>query len=106
MIKNYLYSIGIALNDLCLKYENFFLIDFNSDTHEDAMSVFCSTYNLKNLVKEPTCFKNVENPSCIDLILINKPLYFQTTKVIGTGLSDFHRLTITILKSSFRKKRT
>ena len=105
MIKNDLYSIGIALNDVCLKYENFVLIgDFNSDTHEDAMSIFCSTYNLKNLVKEPTCYNNVENPSCIDLILTNKPLYFQTTKVIETGLSDFHRLTITILKSSYHKQ--
>ena len=66
--------------------------------------LFCATYNLKNLVKEPTCFKNVEYRSCIDLILTNKPLYFQTTKVIETGLSDFHRLAITILKSSFRKQ--
>ena len=68
------------------------------------MSVFCSIYNLKNLVKEPTCSKNVENPSCIDLILTNKPLYFQTTKAIETDLSDFHRLTITIMKSTFRKQ--
>ena len=58
-------------------------------------------HNFKNLVKEPTCFKNIENPSCIDLILTNKPLYFQTTAVIETGISDFHKLTVTILKSSF-----
>ena len=63
--------------------------DFNSEIDEDAMSIFCTTYNLKNLVKEPTCFKNVENPSCIDLILTNKPLYFQSTKVIESGLSDY-----------------
>ena len=71
MIKNHLYSSGIALNDLIV-----LIGDFNSDTHEDAMSVFCSTYNLKNLVKELTCFKNVENPSCVDLILTNKPPIF------------------------------
>ena len=74
------------------------------DVHEDAMSAFCTTYNLKNLVKEPTCFKNVENSSCIDFVLTNKPLYFQTTEIIETCLSDFHRLTITILKSTFRKQ--
>ena len=43
-------------------------------------------------------------PSCIDLILTNKPLYFQMTTVIGTGISDFHKLTITMLKSSFIKQ--
>ena len=51
-IRNHLNSIGNVLNDLCLKYENFILIgDFNSEIDEDAMSIFCTTYNLKNLVK-------------------------------------------------------
>ena len=93
------------MNDLCLKYENFILIgDFNSEMQEDIMSVFCTTYNFKNLVKEPTCFKNAENLTCIDLILTNEPLYFQTTTVIETGISDLHKLTVTILKSSFHKQ--
>ena len=77
MIQNHLNNIGKQLNDLCLKYDNFILIgDFNSEMHEDAMKVFCTTYNFKNLVKEPACFKNADNPNCIDLILTNKPLYF------------------------------
>ena len=25
-------------------------------------------YKLRNLIKVPTCFKNPENPTCIDLI--------------------------------------
>ena len=105
MIRSHLSSIGNKLNELCVKYENFILIgDFNSEMHEDAMDVFCATYNLKNLVKEPTCFKSADNPSCIDLILTNKPLYFQMTTVIETGISDFHKLTITTLKSSFIKQ--
>ena len=63
------------LNDLCLKYEHFILIgDLNSEMCEDAMKMFCSIYNLKNLVNEPTCFTNVDIPSCVDLILTNKPL--------------------------------
>ena len=93
------------MNDLCLKYENFILIgDFDSEMHEDAMNVFCTTYNFKNLVKEPTCFKNANNPSCIDLILTNKPSFFQNTSVLETGISDFHKLTLTIMKSSFVKQ--
>ena len=61
--------------------------DFNSEVIEEAMGDFCELFNLKNLVKDPTCYKNPENPSCIDLI------------VIETGLSDFHKLTATVLKT-------
>ena len=105
MIRSHLNSMGNKLNELCIKYENFILFgDFNSEMHEDAMNVFCATYNLKNLVNEPTCFKNADNPSCIDLILTNKPLNFQMTSVIETGISDFHKLTITTLKASFIKQ--
>ena len=24
---------------------------------------FCTSYNLKNLIKQPTCLKNLENPN-------------------------------------------
>ena len=93
------------MNELCFKHENFNLIgDLNSEMHEDAMNVFCATYNFKNLVKEHTCYKNADNPSCIDLILTNKHSYFQMPTVIETGLSDFHKLTVTTLKSSYLKQ--
>ena len=105
MIRSHLNSMGNKLNELCVKYEYFILIgDFNSEMNEDAVNDFCATYNIKNLVKEPTCFKNADNPSCIDLILTNKPLYFQMTTVIETDISDFHKLDITTLKSSFIKQ--
>ena len=54
--------------------------------------------------KKLTCFKNIDRPSCIDLILTNKSGYFQDTLVIETGLSDFHRLTVTVMKVSFQKQ--
>ena len=67
------------------------------------MKSFCESYNLTNLIKQPTCFKNPEKPSCIDLTLTNRPKSFQTTCVIETGLSDFHRMTVSVLKMRFRK---
>ena len=67
------------------------------------MSVFGNLFNLSSLIKFPTCFKNPENPSCIDLILTNKPRSFQNSTIIETGLSDFHKLTVTVMKTSFRK---
>ena len=70
---------------------------------EVSMSEFCAIYNLKNLVKEPTCFKNPNNPSCIDLMLTNRYRSFMNTTVIETGLSDFHKMTVTVLKTYFKK---
>ena len=87
------------------KYENFLLLcDFNSEVSENAMKEFCDTYNLTNLIKEPTCFKNPLNPSSIHLILTNRPRSFQNSKVIQTGSSDHHKLTITVMRAHLLKK--
>ena len=44
-----------------------------------------------------------KNPSCIDLILQNSQRSFQNSCAIETGLSDFHRMTVTVMKASFQK---
>ena len=50
--------LEILYKDLAL-YSPKWIIDMdNSD-----MTVFCDTYDLKCLIKEPTCYKNPENPS-------------------------------------------
>ena len=55
-------------------------------------------FNLENIVKESTCFKNSSKPSTIDLFLANNSSYFQNTKTFFTGLSDFHKLVTATLK--------
>ena len=50
------------------------------------------------LFRFPTCFKNLENPTCIDHILTNHPKSFRSSSVFETGLSDFHKLILTVLK--------
>ena len=86
-------------------YDNLLVMgDFNSEITEDPMKNFCDTYNLKSLVKTPTCYKNPRNPTCIDLILTNRHNCFQNSRTIETGLSDFHKMTVTVLKSHFQKK--
>ena len=40
-----------------------------AEPEEVNMLDFLNIYNLKNLVKQKTCYKNPENSSCIDLIL-------------------------------------
>ena len=78
--------------------------DFNSEINEDAMMDFCVIYNFKSLINYPTCFKNPENPSCINLMLTNKPMSFQNASVTETGLSHFDKLTVTIMKMNFSKQ--
>ena len=41
--------------------------DFNVEANGSTMSVFSDTYNLKNIIKEPTCYKNPNKPWCITL---------------------------------------
>ena len=105
MISNHLAILGKNLCHYLPSYDNVVILgDFNSEIKEDAMSDFCSLYNLTSLIKVPTCFKNAENPSCIDLILTNRPRSFQNSIAVEIGLSDFHKLTLAILEMSFRKK--
>ena len=50
------------------------------------MGEFCENYSLKHLVKEPTCFKNPDKPTCIDLMLTNKPTVFPLISAPGAYL--------------------
>ena len=67
------------------------------------MQSFCESYNLKSLIKQPICYKNPDKPTCIDLILTNVPCMFQSTCVIETGLSDFHLMTVTVVRKTYKK---
>ena len=58
-------------------------------TNNSAMPVFSDTYRLKNLINEPICYKNLNKPSCIDLMFANKPPSFKHSCIIETGLSEF-----------------
>ena len=79
--------------------------DFNSEVTEPSMSEFCNIYNLRNLVKEPTCYKYQLIPTPIDLILTNRYKCFQNTINVETGLPDFHKMTLTVLKTKYKKGR-
>ena len=67
------------------------------------MKTFCESYTLSSLIKEPTCYKNPQNASCIDLILANSPYSLQNSCVIETGISDFHMMTVTVMKTNYEK---
>ena len=77
-IANHLKNICKTLKQLSATYDNLVLLrDFNAKPEEKSIAEFLNLYNLKDLVKQNTCFKNPDKPTCIDLILTNCPRSFQ-----------------------------
>ena len=95
------------MDNYSLKYDNFILLgDLNSEPTESAVKDFCEIYSCKNLIKDNTCFKNPLQPSCFDLIITNKPKSFQNSVAVETGLPDFHKMTLTVMKVFCKKQKT
>ena len=55
------------------------------------MNAFCKRYSLISLIKKSKCYKTPGHPRCIEFILTNSP-----------DLSNFHRMIVTVLKSTFQ----
>ena len=92
--------INFALDTYRQIYDKFILVgDFNLNETDPAMFEFL----YKNLVQEKTCLKNLDNPSCIDPFITNSSSRFQNTTTLATGLSDIHKMILTVLKSTFPK---
>ena len=104
MICNHLDSLNTFLDLHFTTYEKVLISgDCNIGIEEQYTKAFCDNCNLTSLIKQPTCYKNPNNPTCIGLILSNTPRSFQISCVIETGRSDFHLMTLTVMKMSFRK---
>ncbi len=67
-------------------------MNINMKGKVSELHYFCDLYNLKNIVKEPTCFKSKDNILLIDVILVAKPMRLHETVVFDMGLSDFHKI--------------
>ena len=101
--KDFFQEMGISF-DVYSNYDKFLLAgDFNVQEEENSLQEFLDDFSAKNLVKEQTCFKSLENPSCINLFVTNSYQSFQNTMTISTGLSDFHCMVVTVLKTTFPK---
>ena len=98
-------EIQVALDVLSSKYENIIIIgDFNLEPKESAMIDFCQAYNMENLINNFTCYKNPNKPTCIDLMLTNKPRFFNNSSVVETGPSNFLKMTLVVMRACFVKQ--
>ena len=100
----YFDSVSKALDLYYGDYDKFLLTgDFNAEDTEPRLASFLDQYDARNIVKLKTCFKSIENLSCVDLLITNSYRSFQHTQTISTGLSDFHKMSITVLKTKYEK---
>ena len=98
-------EIQVALDVLSSKYENVIIIGyFNLEPKESAMIDFCQAYNMENLINNFTCYKNPNKMTCINLMLKNKSRFFKGSSVLETGLSDFYKMTLTVMRGYFVKQ--
>ena len=105
-ISDFLKEISKVLDLATANYKHLFIMgDLNSKVKEKYLTEFCQQYNFKILINMPTCFKSPSNPTCIDVLLRNHPRSFQNSLAIDTGLSDFHRITVTVMKAYSPKLR-
>ena len=96
-----------TLSDLLDYYSNHYdneviLGDFNLKPADSLMMAILNEHGLINLIKSNTCFKGER--SCIDLILTNQKFSFKNYTFFETGLSDYHHLIYSMLKTTFHKE--
>ena len=103
-LSHHIAALSKSLDLFTTKYERLhFLGDFNVGMEDSTIKVFYSHYNLTGMINKPICYQNSNKPTCIDLILTNCWRSFQNSCVIETGLSDFHNMIVTLIKTSYKK---
>ena len=101
---NHLHHLKKCLDVYLKSCDNILIMrDFNSEVSENCLNGFCNVNSLKTLNRGPTCFKNPSNPSCIGMLLTNRKQCFQQTHAIETGIPDFHKMVVTVMKTHYKK---
>ena len=57
------------------------------------------------MVKERTCFKIMNNLTCVDLLIPNKEKCSKSATSIDTRLSDFHEMVLVVFKKNFEAEK-
>ena len=104
-ISNHLHHLNKGLDVYLKSYDNILIMgDLNSEVSENCLNGFCNDNSLKTLNRGPTCFKNSNNPSCIDLFVTNRQC-FQRICAIETGITDSHKMVVTVMKTHYKKQK-
>ena len=80
------------------------MTNLNVERHNGFLQEFCDLCNVKNLIKVPTCFKNLDFPTNIGVMSTASYGRFHNQCVIETGLSDFRKIIVTVMQTHFQRK--
>ena len=65
-ISNHLEVLSEFLDFYSSSYSSIIILgDFNVCVEEARMATFCKSYDLKSLIKQPTCYKNPARPTYV-----------------------------------------
>ena len=105
-ISKHLHCLSKGLDTYISQYDNMMLLgNLNVESSDPVLNNFCVVYNLFSHVKEQTCFKSPYNRSCIGLFLKIRPRSFQNILTVQTGISDFHKMVITVMKVFYKNRK-
>ena len=105
-ISNHLHHLNKDMDVYLKSYDNILIVgDLNLEVSENCLNGFCNVNSLKTLKSGLTCFKNPNDPSCIGLFLINWRQCFQQTCAIETGIPDFLKMVVTVIKTHYKKQK-
>ena len=98
----FLNELDKMIDFFSVSYDNHvFMDDFNLELSTGLLKNFMNRNTLYNLIKVDTCFKS--KGTCTDFILTNRKYSFKITKTFETGLSGYHPMIYTMVKSTFEK---
>ena len=87
-------KLGKVLDIYLHKYDHIFFIGhFKLEICERSMHDFCDVCSLE-ISNTSTCFKNLENPFSIDLLLTNSKSNFDETLILESVPPNFHELVV------------
>ena len=97
-LSNHIGALRQSMNLFTTKYQRLLLLgDFNAGMEVSSIKRFCNSFNLISMINKPTCYKNPGKSTSVDLILTNSPESFQNSCVIEEGLSDSHKMIVTVM---------
>ena len=88
--KSFTSNLNITLSKTTETYDRTILMgDFNMTTTNPLLHELIDNFNMSSLINEPTCFKSIINPKCIDLILTNYKNQFMKSSTFETVFRSF-----------------